>query len=151
MLNEEEVYNGSKQWLIDNGFAVLAGQPARGVDHLPVIEIKESTGEKGSKFSYKPDLVAYKDDVFYIIECKPKFNKNDNNKIINILESDARLYSFYTELEQYRLLQKVGYTKHYEEFKKSVQGVLAYSGPKREKTPLHHLIVKTWMGSALWY
>ena len=69
MLNEEEVYNGSKQWLIDNGFAVLAGQPARGVDHLPVIEIKESTGEKGSKFSYKPDLVAYKDDVFYAFKA----------------------------------------------------------------------------------
>ena len=43
MLTEEEVYNGTKNWLLNNGFSILAGQPPRGVDHLLVIEIKNPT------------------------------------------------------------------------------------------------------------
>ena len=91
MLTEEEVYNGAKIWLKKNAFFILAGQPARGVDHLPVIEIKNSTGDKGSKFSYKPDLVAYKNNIFYIIECKPEYDAEDNMKINDILLSEYRL------------------------------------------------------------
>jgi len=55
LLSEEEVYNGAKRWLRKNGYIVLAGQPARGVDHLPVIEIKQPTGDKENKLAYKPE------------------------------------------------------------------------------------------------
>lgn len=68
LIVEKSVYNGTKNWLLNNGFSILAGQPPRGVDHLPVIEIKNPTGEKGSRDAYKPDLVAYKDEMFFIIE-----------------------------------------------------------------------------------
>ena len=88
---------------------------------------------------------------FYIIECKPKFDINDKNKILNVLSSNSRLYSFCVELKQYRLLDKVHYTKSFEEFSKSVQGVLAYSGVKKTDETLHHLVVKTWTGMATWY
>ena len=75
MLSEEEVYNGAKRILTKNNYVLLAGQPPRGVDHLPVVEIKSGTNkEKGSKDSFKPDLVAYKDNILLIIECKPNFN-----------------------------------------------------------------------------
>lgn len=106
MLSEEEVYNGAKRWLMKNGYTILAGQPARGVDHLPVIEIKDPTGEKGSKDSYKPDLVAFKDDVFFIVECKPAFDHGDNLKIQDVLSSLTRLQNLYIELSQYNLLKK---------------------------------------------
>ncbi len=151
MLSEEEVYTGAKRWLIKNGFLVLAGQPARGVDHLPVIEIKDPTGDKGSKFSYKPDLVAFKDNLFYIIECKPLFDNGDNLKIQDVLSSSTRLNNFYLELSQYNLLKRADYTKSFREFSTSVRGVLAYSGMKGPDIPLYHLIVESWTGTAKWY
>ena len=150
MLTEEEVYNGAKRWLRKNGFTVIAGQPARGVDHLPVIEIKNPTGDKGSKYSYKPDLVAYKDKIFYIIECKPGFDSDDNTKINDVLSSETRLKSFFIEIEQYQLFGRIGYHPSFFEFKDSIEGVLAFSGPLGPACTLHKLIVETWQGQAKW-
>ncbi|CAM3447140.1 hypothetical protein [Pseudostreptobacillus hongkongensis] len=150
MLTEEEVYNGAKRWLRKNGFDVIAGQPARGVDHLPVIEIKNPTGDKGSKYAYKPDLVAYKDNIFYIIECKPGYDSDDNSKINDVLVSETRLKSFYTEIEQYKLFDRIGYHPTFDTFKNSIEGVLAYSGNPGPLCNLHKLIVETWQGKASW-
>lgn len=152
MLSEEEVYNGAKRWLIKNQFAVIAGQPARGVDHLPVIEIKNPTGDKGSKYSYKPDLIAYKNNLFYIIECKPAFDFNDNVKINDVLASEIRLKSFYTEIKQYQLFDRINYSPTFSVFKNSVKGVLAFSGKSGPSScNLHKLVVETWQGNATWY
>jgi hypothetical protein len=148
MLTEEEVYNGSKRWLRKNGYTVLAGQPARGVDHLPVIEIKQPSGDKGSRDAYKPDLVAYKNGIFYIVECKPGFDHGDLIKINDVLGSEDRLTNFYHELEQYQLLLKVGYRYSIETFMHSVEGVLAFSGDEGPTCNLHKLIVCTWQGTA---
>lgn len=150
MLSEEEVYNGTKRWLRKNGFLVIAGQPARGVDHLPVIEIKNPTGDKGSKFSYKPDLVAYKNNVFYIIECKPGYDSDDNTKINDVLLSENRLKSFYTEINQYKLFDKVNYRPTFSVFKNSIEGILAFSGSPGPNCNLHKIIVATWQGEARW-
>ena len=150
MLTEEEVYNGAKRWLRKNDFMVIAGQPARGVDHLPVIEIKNPTGDKGSKFSYKPDLVAYKNNVFYIIECKPDYDLNDNMKINEILQSENRLKSFYAEMDQYQLFDRIKYHPTFADFKQSVEGVLAFSGACGPNCSLHKLIVESWQGKAYW-
>ena len=46
MLSEEEVYNGAKRILKNNNYTLLAGQPPRGVDHLPVVEIKSGTNKE---------------------------------------------------------------------------------------------------------
>ena len=148
LLSEEEVYNGAKRWLRKNGFTVLAGQPARGVDHLPVIEIKQPTGDKGSKDAYKPDLVAYKDGCFYIVECKPGFDNGDLEKVQEVLSSPVRIQRFYDELEQYQLLKRVAYAEPVEVFAQSVKGVLAYSGAVHMDCPLGQLIVQNWKGLA---
>ena len=147
-LSEEEVYNGAKRWLRKNGYTVIAGQPARGVDHLPVIEIKQPTGEKGSRDAYKPDLVAYKDQKFYIVECKPGFDNGDLLKVTDVLASNDRLKNFYIELDQYQLLTRVGYSQPFSEFAVAVEGVLAYSGTPKVSCPLHQLVVSDWKGSA---
>lgn len=147
-LTEEEVYNGTKRWLRKNGYILLAGQPPRGVDHLPVIEIKQPTGEKGSRDSYKPDLVAFKDGIFYIIECKPGYDTGDLQKVTGILNSEARLFHFYRELQQYQLLHQVNYTAPYGEFRNCVAGILAFSGHYSTSCPLQQLIVTDWKGQA---
>ena len=147
-LSEEEVYLGAKRWLIQNGYSVLAGQPARGNDHLPVIEIKQPTGEKGSRNAYKPDLVAFKDGSFYIIECKPEFNRDDLEKIRSILSSDIRERMFFQELEQYGLLRRINYNEPFETFRDSIEGMLAFSGNAGPACELKQLIVKSWKGTA---
>ena len=147
-LTEEEVYNGSKRWLRKNGYQVIAGQPARGVDHLPVIEIKLPSGDKGSRDAFKPDLVAYKNGVFFIIECKPEYNDGDRVKILEVLQSKERLKHFFNELNQYQLLSRVGYSQSLDSFFDSVQGILAYSGMPGPPCELHKLIVRDWKGLA---
>lgn len=144
MLSEEEVYNGAKNWLKRNGFTVIAGQPARGIDHLPVIEIKTRTGDKGSRESYKPDLIALKDGAIYIIECKPAFNLPDYEKIQSVLNDSVRRRNLIFELNQYKLLERNGLDEV-----ESVKGMLAYSGKlETSHTDMSHLLVKTWTGSA---
>lgn len=148
ILSEEEVYNGAKRWLRKNGYQVLAGQPARGVDHLPVIEIKFPTREKGSKNAYKPDLVAFKDHYFFIVECKPEYSRDDHSKILDVLHSPQRLQSLYAELEQYQLLQRVDYAEPFEKFQTHVSGILAFSGAPHYDCDLHQLVVSDWKGTA---
>lgn len=151
MLTEEEVYNGTKNWLLNNGFSILAGQPPRGVDHLPVIEIKNPTGEKGSRDAYKPDLVAYKNEVFFIIECKPKYDFGDNNKLHNVLSSHERLFYFYRELQQYKLLAKINYDKPFDIFVAHVKAMLANSESYNTACEFKQLIVQSWLGDATMY
>ena len=110
-MTEEEIYLGTKNYLIKNQFLVIAGQPPRGVDHLPVIEIKDNNSNKGSKFSYKPDLIAFKNDKTIIIECKPLFDYGDYTKLKSILANPTRIQNLYNELKQYHLFEKIQYTK----------------------------------------
>ena len=151
MLTEEEVYNGAKNWLLSNGFSILAGQPPRGVDHLPVIEIKNPTGRKGSEAAYKPDLVAYKNEEFYIIECKSKYDLCDDIKLHNILSSPERLFFFYIEMQQYKLFTKINYDKPFEDFSLYVKGMIANSEGYNPECELKQLIVSSWLGEATIY
>ncbi len=150
MLTEEEVYNGAKRWLNKNGYIVVAGQPARGVDHLPVIEIKNPTGDKGSKYSYKPDLIAYRleDNAFCIVECKPEYNEGDYEKIVSVLSSKERKTAFYNELSQYRIFNKVNYTNGFEYFDSTLFGMLSFSGDAGPTKNIPKLIVSSWKGNA---
>ena len=148
-MTEEEVYQGSKHYLLNNGFILLAGQPPRGVDHLPVIEIKENNAEKGSKFAYKPDQVAYKDGYFIIIECKPSFDYDDYLKLKSVINSPIRVRNFYTELQQYHLLEKAGFTESFDFFCSHLKISLAYSGEQNRKySDINHIIVRNWQGDA---
>lgn len=148
-MTEEKVYLGSKNYLINNGYTVIAGQPPRGVDHLPVIEIKDTNPDKGSKSAYKPDLVAYKNGTFFIIECKPSFSYDDYLKLKSILNSPIRIHNFYIELHQYHLLEKVNYCGSFNDFTNNLQISLAYSGKMNDTyTDIHHIIVSDWRGIA---
>jgi hypothetical protein len=164
MLSEEEVYNGAKRILQKNNYILLAGQPPRGVDHLPVVEIKSGTNkEKGSKDSFKPDLVAYKDNIMLIIECKPNFNNNDLQKLHEVLNSNSRVLAFYNELSERGLLNKISNGIKFDEFKKIVFGSLAYGSnssanniilesstlyPANESNnKIYHILVNSWLGS----
>lgn len=151
MLTEEQVYLGTKKWLIKQGFRVLAGQPARGTDQLPVIEIKQSLGNKGSKNSYKPDLFVYGLGTFYIIECKPAFDYSDCEKIWDILNSVNRIDALYEECEQYHLFSKIDYVENLQHFRNHIKGIVSYSPPFHPQMGINHIVVSSWMGEAEYY
>lgn len=163
MLSEEEVYNGTKRILQKNGYILIAGQPPRGVDHLPVVEIKSGINKnKGSKGAFKPDLIAYKDNILLIVECKPLFDNNDLQKLQEILTSDVRLLAFYNELSERGLLNKINKNINFTDFKKIVFGSLAYSLNETKNNimletsnlnnivkynnQIYQIIIKSWLG-----
>ena len=85
-MREDEIYFYTKELLKLKNFKIIAGQPPNGSDNIPSIEIKESNHfDKGSKGSFKPDLVAIDRNNFLIIECKPKYDFNDKKKLESVL------------------------------------------------------------------
>lgn len=145
ILDEERVYVGTKRFLKNNDYLVLAGQPPRGVDHIPVIEIKDPNfTDKGSKNAYKPDLVAFKNNKFFIIECKPQYDLGDYDKLNSILSSNERLNTFYNELKQRGLFKKNNINLSFDDFKSSTFGVLSYSS-EIILNDLYYIKVNNWI------
>jgi hypothetical protein len=84
-MNETEVYIATKTALKQMGLKLIGGQPPNGTDSFPVIEIADpSISSKGSKGSFKPDLIAFcpNRQKVIIIECKPKFSLSDVKKLL---------------------------------------------------------------------
>lgn len=106
-MREDEIYLLTKQWVATQELHVLGGQPPNGTDRFPVIEIKsDEHSEKGSRTSYKPDLIVATTDHLLIIECKPRFNFDDVTKLNEIAGSPTRLNAFIGELRQRRSLER---------------------------------------------
>lgn len=108
-MREDEVYSLTKKWFLANEFKLLAGQPPRGTDRIPVLEIKSSNNQaKGSKGSYKPDLLVANSEVVVLVECKPIFSKSDVIKLAEISENSRRQSMLFNEMFQRGLLIKHG-------------------------------------------
>jgi hypothetical protein len=83
--NESFVYVKTKKILASLGWKIIAGEPAGGSDHLPRIEIRDpSMTNKGSKGSYKIDIIATKNNKILLTEVKINFNISDVNKLNEI-------------------------------------------------------------------
>ncbi|MDD4178551.1 MAG: hypothetical protein PHH14_00665 [Candidatus Margulisbacteria bacterium] len=84
-IDESFVYFKTKQYLSDNGWTILAGEPAGGSDELPRIEIRNpGFRDKGSKGSYKIDLISQKGDVILLTEIKVTYSHSDITKLNDI-------------------------------------------------------------------
>ena len=84
-MREDEVYVRTKFWFTNNGFSPLAGQPPSGCDHLPTIEIKSAANIiKGSKDSFKPDLIFANSSFLILVECKPLDDREDELKLLEV-------------------------------------------------------------------
>ena len=106
-VREDEIYLLTKSWLLEQKFEILGGQPPNGTDRFPVIEIKsDATTAKGSKLSYKPDLVVATPGALLIIECKPVYDEKDVFKLREIALSKVRLKALVEELRQRKSLER---------------------------------------------
>ena len=113
-MREEEVYIYTKEWLKFNDFKIIAGQPPKGSDNIPVVEIKSLNNlDKGSKDVFKPDLIAINSKNLLIIECKPIHDLKDEKKLEKIMFDDRRKELFYTELNQRKLILNSGFLHYF--------------------------------------
>lgn len=109
-MNETEVYIATKTVLKQFGLKLIGGQPPNGTDSFPVIEIADpSILTKGSKGSFKPDLIAFcpTRQKIVIVECKPEFSLNDVEKLI-LASDNKRLGLLSQELRQRGFEKKHG-------------------------------------------
>ena len=141
-LNETQVFLTVKNYLIQQDWVVIGGQPPSGTDHLPVIEIRDPLYKgKGSKGSYKPDLIAWRDRKLAIIELKPNFNQPDRNKVNEVLSSPDRIESLWDSLIQ-RNITLGEYGRIAENKSQTrVVGGLGYGGKKVEHPELWRFFV----------
>ena len=142
-LSETTVYLKVKKHLKTSGWSVLAGQPPSGTDHLPVIEIKDDLKSgNGSKGSFKPDLVAWKDDILVFIELKPIFNPIDQAKVENVLNSPSRIHALWEDLNQRRVKINTGELLSTRMTQTRVVGGLGYGGTQMDHPHLWTFLVE---------
>jgi hypothetical protein len=142
-INETSIFISVKSHLLELGWHVLGGQPPSGTDHLPVIEIRDPTHTgKGSKGSYKPDLVAWHDSKLFVIELKPYYDQPDRVKVNGVLDSPERISSLWQSLIQRNIsLGEYGTIKDVRESSTLVGG-LGYGGSQVEHPELWRFFVK---------
>ena len=84
-MREDEVYIYTKEWLKFNNFKIIAGQPPKGSDNIPVVEIKSLNNlDKGSKDSFKPDLIAVNSINLFLNKLKFCLANTSSTKMDNI-------------------------------------------------------------------
>jgi len=107
LVDENRVYQLSKEYLLERNWLILGGEPPGGTDHLPVIEIKDPTYlGKGSKGSKKIDLIGFKNEFFLLLELKEQFSKTDIEKLNEIVESKKWRKAFINALEDKKIIAK---------------------------------------------
>jgi hypothetical protein len=134
-MREDEVYVGTKIWFKAKGFAPLAGQPPNGCDNIPTIEIKEiNNRDKGSKGSFKPDLVFGNPDYLVLVECKPLDDKQDEIKLLEVLTNKDRQRLLYEEIVQRGIFKRRKLEEHFSSFEKfssKLRACLSHGGETR--------------------
>ena len=130
-MNEDQIYISTKLWFKKNNYIIIGGQPPSGSDTIPVVEIKDkSNQDKGSKGSYKPDLIVKKDNSIVILECKPKFDIGDKKKLLDISDNDQRKKELFIELTQRKLINKDKIIEEidYSDFLKNIRYCMSFKG-----------------------
>lgn len=134
-MREDEVYVSAKSWFRKNGFTPIAGQPPSGCDNIPTVEIKDfQNRSKGSRGSFKPDLIVANSKYFIVVECKPLDSPADELKLIEVDSDRNRLGRFYEEIVQRGILSRRRMDIFYgdiEEFMRKVRYCLAHAGRPR--------------------
>jgi hypothetical protein len=150
-MREDEVYVGTKIWFSKNGFSPLAGQPPNGCDHLPTIEIKSATNlNKGSKGSFKPDLVFANSKFLILVECKPLDDREDELKLLEVLSNSDRQRMLFEELSQRGIFKRRKLEESFPNFKileSKLRLCLAHSGEPRSMDKVVTLSLSTIKGS----
>ncbi len=152
-MREDEVYVATKNWFIANKFIALAGQPPNGCDNIPTIEIKKNTNvSKGSFGSFKPDLIFANQNYFILVECKPRDDLKDEQKLLEVDADISRKKLLYFEITQRGILvrRKLDlFFPTFEIFEKKLRYCLAHSEDSRLMSKLSTLSLRDLSGNGI--
>lgn len=94
-LREDYIHFAIRQFLRESDWQLVAGEYPNGSDdELPRLNIMDPLlardnspdHRRHSKNKLVPDLVAYKDQIIFLVEMKPKYSYEDEKKLLDILE-----------------------------------------------------------------
>ncbi|MEF3309606.1 hypothetical protein PV433_11955 [Paenibacillus sp. GYB004] len=107
-VTEGFIHVSMRDFLKKNGWTLIAGQyPGGSDDELTALNVMDPTLARDQspdprRHSYGklvPDLIAYKDGSLLVVEAKPKFSLEDQQKLIYLLSE--RRNDFISSLEKF--------------------------------------------------
>lgn len=152
-MREDEIYLATKIWFQENGFVVLAGQPPNGCDNIPTIEIKDiSNKAKGSKGAFKPDLVFASFNYLILVECKPRDDVDDENKLLEVNDNISRQKLLFEEIKQRGIFKRRNLEPYFPDFnvtRKKLRYCLSHNGQARVMQNIMTLSIKSIKGEGV--
>ena len=67
-MDEDIVYILSKKWFLEKNFIILGGQPPKGSDNIPVIEIKDSFVKEKGMLKLAAPLVRFNGGTIILVQ-----------------------------------------------------------------------------------
>jgi len=65
----------------DKGWKIVGGQPPKGTSPVDVVRLRLKTSARGGFSGFIPDLIANKENVVIVFECKPKMSVENEVKL----------------------------------------------------------------------
>jgi hypothetical protein len=117
MSEEDVIYQRLKEYLKQQNWIILGGEPPGGTNHIPVIEVRNSlTLQKGSKGSKKIDLVAFKSSFFLLLELKHSYSYSDISKLNVLIKYPSGREAFLNALLAKGLLKSNNISIDYQQY-----------------------------------
>ena len=89
--NEYVITYGVKLFLLENSWDVIAYNPPGSQGTFTIPNPSKDGSEKGQTGSESPDIVAVKDGYVLIVECKPKFDLVDSQKLKRLSKNELKM------------------------------------------------------------
>lgn len=119
MVNEYDVTFAVKEWLLENGWNVIAFNPPGAQGTFTIPNPSKAPKYRGQSGSESPDIIAVKNETnVLIVESKPLFNQSDTEKLLNLKDNKERMNLLIELLERVCKANNVP-------FKKPVNVILA--------------------------
>ncbi len=116
-MSEDAVYQKLKEYLKQQNWIILGGEPPGGTNHIPVIEVRNSLNlDKGSKGSKKIDLVAFKSSFFLLLELKYSYSYSDVSKLNELIKYPSGREAFLNSLLAKGLLKSNNIRIDYQQY-----------------------------------
>lgn len=109
LLSESEIYVYTKRFLRRSEWKLIGGEPPGGSNGLPRVEAKHpGMTVKGSKGSKKVDIIAYRDGYVLLLELKSAFDRDDVEKLDELVGERKWRQSLVEACEERNALVRAG-------------------------------------------
>jgi len=91
MIQEYDVVYAVKEYLLMEGWNVIAFNPPGCQGTFTIPNPAKDAEYRGQTGSISPDILAVKNQILFIIECKPSYNKKDAEKLLDLIKNKPKI------------------------------------------------------------